>query len=303
MDLFFVPTPKSMARAVLSTVAQATTALLKSNADFRNVMQAIPIFTVSPVPMTWHPDILLFMGDDPTCPNCEPKPFVQSSIAYDILCSVTRCCYTSPLIALLDLRSTSKSAEVDPICSQCPTLATSCDTVPRATTEALQLFQQLSPKSWNQELRQAQRNVMALNVMTMQYAMPLLSPPSLFSVQWPSPPFKDACLTSKRKLIVVTRQHVGEVLHDALRPLSNRSIAPIVVLLEVTMFNQPLPEIVLGLAFMAALDSCFRGLVAADKKTSLAGIVVVSGLASVAVSAYNGDAMKKAITLESYRSA
>ncbi|RHZ29871.1 hypothetical protein DYB37_012187 [Aphanomyces astaci] len=177
MDLFFVPTPKSMARAVLSTVAQATTALLKSNADFRNVMQAIPIFTVSPVPMTWHPDILLFMGDDPTCPNCEPKPFVQSSIAYDILCSVTRCCYTSPLIALLDLRSTSKSAEVDPICSQCPTLATSCDTVPRATTEALQLFQQLSPKSWNQELRQAQRNVMALNVMTMQYAMPLLSPP------------------------------------------------------------------------------------------------------------------------------
>ncbi|ETV80171.1 hypothetical protein H257_06536 [Aphanomyces astaci] len=127
---------------------------------------------------------------------------------------------------------------------------------------------------------------------------------SLFSVQWPSPPFKDACLTSKRKLIVVTRQHVGEVLHDALRHLPNRSIAPIVVLLEVTMFNQPLPEIVFGLAFMAALDSCFRGLVAADKKTctmSLAGIVVVSGLASVAVSAYNGDAMKKAI--ESYRSA
>ncbi|RHY00252.1 hypothetical protein DYB36_012392 [Aphanomyces astaci] len=88
MDLFFVPTPKSMARAVLSTVAQATTALPKSNADFRNVMQVIPNFTVSPVPMTWHPDGLLFMGDDPTCPNREPKPFVQSSIAYDVSCSV-----------------------------------------------------------------------------------------------------------------------------------------------------------------------------------------------------------------------
>ncbi|RHY45269.1 hypothetical protein DYB34_012907 [Aphanomyces astaci] len=154
--------------------------------------------------------------------------------------------------------------------------------------------------------RQTSKNTMSPIVpsteSTTRVDYPATTPPTVSSV------FQG---TSKRTLIVVTRQHVGEVLRDALRHLSNRSIAPIVVLWAVTMFNQPLPgttarlthhrknsssfipEIVLGLAFMAALDSCFRGLAAADNKAckmSLAGIVVVSGLASVAVSAYNGDA-------------
>ncbi|RHY57773.1 hypothetical protein DYB30_007295 [Aphanomyces astaci] len=172
IDLFLVPVPPSLTKLAGSFTA-AVTALLQSNDAFRQAMAAIPNVKVDPVPVTWHSDELLYMGGDPTCSNREPKPFVQSSIAFDQTCSVQdrHTLQLHSLNVLFGLFASSPSPVVD-ICALCPTLWRPCQGVLAAGVHALTLFQSSLHYSILRDATPTTRDdVVALDPTMIQYAV------------------------------------------------------------------------------------------------------------------------------------
>ncbi|KAH9109197.1 hypothetical protein AeMF1_015701, partial [Aphanomyces euteiches] len=174
IDLYYVPPPPSLTK-LYSMFRARMTQLTISNDAFAAAVRAIPTLTTDPIPPTWLESTYMYMGGDPTCLSRQPTSFVQTSFAFDVVCTSQQSQYflltpQNTMFALWVMSPISISS----LCSVCPTLKSSCDTVFGQAYEAMKIFRQSYPPSSNSfapTIQAAYTDISAYGVSMIQFAI------------------------------------------------------------------------------------------------------------------------------------
>ncbi|KAH9139167.1 hypothetical protein AeRB84_016558 [Aphanomyces euteiches] len=174
IDLYYVSPPPSLTK-LYSMFRARMTQLTISNDAFAAAVRVIPTLTTDPIPPTWLKSTYMYMGGDPTCLSRQPTSFVQTSFAFDVVCTSQQSQYflltpQNTMFALWVMSPISISS----LCSVCSTLKGTCTTVFGQAYEAMKIFRQSYPPSSNSfapTIQAAYTDISAYGVSMIQFAI------------------------------------------------------------------------------------------------------------------------------------